>query len=117
MAESGLSGGEEAQAPSPLSHNSWIKRWLQHFRDSNFRKWGSGTDPVGNSEQVDSAPRLRQRLLLAAVVLLVLSLMVLLLFWNYQYIMVWKLLHDQEYTSFPVFGGTEEEKDYERGRE
>ncbi|KAG5834212.1 hypothetical protein ANANG_G00259160 [Anguilla anguilla] len=107
MEESGLWRGEEG--PVHLSHSSWVKRWLQRFRDSSLGKPGAGPDPAGESERADSAPRLRKCLLLAAVILLVLILMVLLLFWNYQYIIVWKMLHDQKYTSFPVFGGMEEE--------
>ncbi|KAJ8285674.1 hypothetical protein GJAV_G00029640 [Gymnothorax javanicus] len=79
--------------------HSCIKRWLLFFLNvaSNKRRQGP-----------DSSPRRRERLLLAIIILFGLTVMILLLLWNYQCLFVEHLCRGHEESSeFPVFGGRE----------
>ncbi|KAJ8379710.1 hypothetical protein SKAU_G00004880 [Synaphobranchus kaupii] len=83
----------------PRPADSCIKRWLWLWL---FRKETSNKDRQGT----DSPLRLRQLFFLVVAILLGLTVMVLLLLWNYQCIFIERLCRGHEESSvFPVFAG------------
>lgn len=90
---------------------SWIKQWLWHPPTSRPKVEDLERHYAGLLEDSTTSPSSccsRQRILLAILIMVALTVMALLLLWNYQCIMVWHLCQE-EHSGFPKMmeGGIE----------